>query len=265
MLDAVPDSIRLTFAIFSAASSCPPLNQCARDKFRLGADYAANMMKSMRAQWATRDGDEQETEIGEGGGEGGGESGGESGGEGGGEAKRGAAKGASSVAVVLQLICLALAAQLLVVLVVSSSSSPQHDAHSRPASHVQAEADDPVAVYKAEHGADPPPAFDPWIQFANRSGCSTDVRFYSQIYRDLKPWRKDGIPNNFLDTVKSYSNVPYYNAPDVTVVSFSSGKFSNYGGLWVDSIPHVLEPIQSLFASHKDFKFILNGLDMPRH
>ncbi|KAI8617867.1 glycosyl transferase family 90-domain-containing protein [Chytriomyces sp. MP71] len=115
-------------------------------------------------------------------------------------------------------------------------------------------------AYNDARGADPPEGYNTWIEFANKVGCSTNLSFYEQIYRDLKPWQQRGIPHAELDSID-------LSGSNTWLVSYNSstGTFVNYTNHWITNVPKILEPIQPIFRAHKNFHVVFNSHDEPRH
>ncbi|KAI8619295.1 glycosyl transferase family 90-domain-containing protein, partial [Chytriomyces sp. MP71] len=118
-----------------------------------------------------------------------------------------------------------------------------------------------IAVYKKTHGMDPPPGFDMWLNFTTQANCSMDITFYAQIYRDLAPWWKDGINPASLEHIDLSRGLTHTISFDTT-----TRKFMGYqDAFWILQLPKIFEPIEPIFQLHKEFKFVMNGFDEPRH
>ncbi|KAI8610332.1 glycosyl transferase family 90-domain-containing protein [Chytriomyces sp. MP71] len=171
---------------------------------------------------------------------------------------------AAAAASLRPLLCLAAGVVLvqaiaLLALVVQPRRRPYSTHADDPASKASMHST-PAQSYRKTLGIDPPLGFDAWAQFADQSSCSADVNDYSQIYRDLQPWWNDGIQEDWL----SHVNLTFFCNVLVTFDP-ESRQFLNYKQQWTTDINAVLDPIAHLFHAHKEFKFILNSGDQPRH
>ncbi|TPX60469.1 hypothetical protein CcCBS67573_g08993 [Chytriomyces confervae] len=126
--------------------------------------------------------------------------------------------------------------------------------HSHAAEHNVSERVSNMCL--AAVGKPPPSNYGRWVAFAEKRNCNIDLRHYSQLYKDLKPWIDAGrIDHNVFDAVGGAPNEwtgSQCTGPGLTESFDSGGGFniSHKGGI----------PASATMKS----KFYFNGMDNPR-